>query len=208
MHKFSFKGTIESYEFKNTTKDISKTMWKNIDFVTVTPDSKKEFHALYMVFGIGALISMLLLIIVIQLCKKSKTPNVSRRSSDDTKLNSESLTQGNRRDNSIIPEQNEDHTYRSIDIHYAEINESVEMNITNASTIPDDSGTQEALPRNSQMTDRCRIKTDDNSVDDITEGLRVDLDESNSYLEVVFVPGVPSNSKTKEDKVCINVKQI
>ena len=118
----SFIGT--SYKIQNTTRDDSTNIKKNIQFVTVKPEYKNEFQAIYWLVGVGALISVFLFIIVIQLCKKcssSRKRNINRQSSDDNAINSETLNQTNQRGYNIISEQLKDHSYRSFEDKYADI---------------------------------------------------------------------------------------
>lgn len=82
-------------------------------------------------------------IIVIQLCKKSSSSrkrNINRQSSDDNAINSETLNQTNQRGYNIISEQLKDHSNRSFEDQYAEIRDSLEMDILNNSSMHDDNG--------------------------------------------------------------------
>lgn len=117
-----FIGT--SYKIQNTTRDDSTNIKKNIQFVTVKPEYKNEFQAIYWLVGVGALISVFLFIIVIQLCKKyssSRKRNINRQSSDDNAINRKNLNQTNQRGYNIISEQLKDHSNRSFEDKYAEI---------------------------------------------------------------------------------------
>ena len=159
-----------------------------------------------MLVGVGALISLFLFIIVIQLCKKSSSSrkrNISRQSCDDNALNSET----NQRGYNIISEQFKDHSYRSFEDQYAEINERLEMDILNDSSLHDDNGTFASLYSNTQPTDKFEDTTNNISVDDIIEDIKVDVDASNSYLKPIFVQREPKTSGAKQEKVYINVDQ-
>ena len=204
----SFTGT--AYTFQDTTRDDSANLKKSIQFITVKPENTNEFQAIYMLVGVGALISLFLFIIVIQLCKKSSSSrkrNISRQSRDDNALNSETLNQTNQRGYNVISEQLKDHSYRSFEDQYAEIRDSFEMNILNDSSMHKNNGTFASLYFNSQPTDTFQDTTNNRSVDDLAEEIKVDVDASFSYLEPIFVQREPKTYRTKQEKVYINVDQ-
>ena len=202
----SFTGT--TYTFQDTTRDDSANLKKNIQFVTVKPEYKYEFQAIYMLVGVGALISVFLFIIVIQLCKKSSSSRKrNRHSRDDNAFNNETLNQTNQRGYNIISEQFKDHSYRSFEDQYAEINESLEMNILNASSMQDNNGSFASLYLNSQPTDKFEDTTNNITVHDMAEEMKLDVDGSNSYLKPIFVQREPNAYGAKQEKVYINVDQ-
>lgn len=207
-----FTGT--SYKIEDTTRDDSTNIKKNIHFVTVKPEYKNEFRAIhvYMLVGIGALISLFLFIIVIQLCKKSSSSrkrNISLQSRDDNALNSETLNQTNQRGYNFISEQLKDHSYRSFEDQYAEINEGLEMDIlhVNDSSMDDNNGTFASHYLNSQPTDKFEDTANNISIDDMVEEIKVDVNASNSYLKPIFVQREPKTHGAKEEKVYINDDQ-
>ena len=200
----SLTGT--SYKIEDTTRDDSTNIKKNIQFVTVKPEYKHEFQAIYMLVGVGALISVFLFIIVIQLCKKSSSSRKrNRQSRDDNAFNNETLNQTNQRGYNIISEQFKDHSYRSFEDQYAEINESLEMDILNASSMQDNNGSFASLYLNSQPTDKFENTTNNITVHDMAEEMKADVD--GSYLKPIFVQREPKAYGAKQEKVYINVDQ-
>lgn len=181
-------------------------------FIPFKPESKNEFQAMYMLVGIGALISLFLFIIVIQLCRKSsssKTRNISRQSSDDTTLNSGSLNQGNLRGYNVISEQFKEHTYRPFDVHYAEINENVEMHIPNDSTAQNGDEISVVLYKNPPVMEKFEDTKDRRFLEDtcMQEEALMGVDASKDYLNPIFTPGVSKSSSKEKDKI-INVEQV
>lgn len=163
-----------------------------------------------MLVGVGALISLFLFIIVVQLCKKSSSSrkrNISRQSHDDNSFNNETFNQTNQRGYNIISEQFKDHSYRSFEDQYAEINESLEMDILNASSMQDNNGAFASLYLNSQPTDKFEDTTNNITVDKIAEEMKIDADGSNSYLKPIFVQIEPNIHGANQEKVYINVDQ-
>lgn len=175
-----------------TTRTVTASTKRNIEILTVKPEFRNEFHATYMLVGVGALISLFLFIIIIQHCKKSNTSEnqnvgVRRQTSNDTELITESSNQENGRGYNIIYEQSKDHSYSSFEVQYEEINESLEMNIP---TIP------------IMSTSR-----DNMFVVDVAEESKISVNSSDCYLQPIFVRDAPSTSGKKQE-VYINVKQV
>ena len=202
----SLTGT--SYKIEETTRDGSTNIKKNIQFITVKPENTNEFQAIYMLVGVGALISLFLFIIVIQLCKKSSSSRKrNRQSRDDNAFNNETLNQTNQRGYNVISEQLKDHSYRSFEDQYAEINERLGMDILNATSMQDNNGTFASLYLNSQPTDKFEDTTNNITVHDMAEEMKVDVDGTNSYLKPIFVQREPKTYGAKQEKVYINVDQ-
>lgn len=166
-----------------------------------------------MLVGIGALISLFLFIIVIQLCRRSsasKTRNISRQSSDDTTLNSGSLDQGNLRGYNVISEQFKEHSYRPFDVQYAEINESLEMHIPNDSAAQNGDEISVVLYENSPMMEKFEDTKDNRFLEDMCmqEEAMIGVDASEAYLNPIFIPGVSKSSWIDKDRSYINVEQV
>ena len=166
-----------------------------------------------MLVGIGALISLFLFIIVIQLCRKSsssKTRNISRQSSDDTTLNSGSLNRGNIRGYNVISEQFKEHTYRPFEVQYAEINESLQMHIPNDSAAHNGDEISVVLYENPPMTERFEDTKDNIFLEDtcMQEEAMMGVDASKAYLSPIFIQGVSKSSWKEKDRLYINVEQV
>lgn len=175
-----------------TTRTLTASTKRSIEFLTVKPELRNEFHATYMLVGVGALISLFLFIIIMQHCKKCKTSQnrnvgVRRQTSNDTELITESSNQESGRGYNIIYEQSNDHLYSSCEVQYEEIKESLEMSIP---TIP------------IMSTSR-----DDMFVADVAEESKISVNSSDCYLMPIFVCHTPSTSG-KEQEVYINVEQV
>ena len=87
------------------------------------------------------------------------------------------------------------------------INESLEMDILNSSSLQDNNGTFASVYLNSQSTDKFEDTSNNISVDDMTEEIKVDVDASNSYLKPIFVQRKPNTYGAKQEKLYINVDQ-
>lgn len=210
---FVFLGGTKSHRLQITTRDFLETLKGNVPFIPFKPESKNEFQATYMLVGIGALISLFLFIIVIQLCRRSsasKTRNISRQSSDDTTLNSGSLTQGNLRGYNVISEQFKEHSYRPFDVQYAEINESLEMHIPNDSAAQNGDGISVVLYENSPMMEKFEDTKDNRFLEDtcMQEEAMIGVDASEAYLNPIFIPGVSKSSWIDKDRSYINLEQV
>lgn len=177
-------------------------------FVTFKPEAKNEFQA--MLVAVGALISLFLFIIIIQHCKKSKSSikrNVSRLSSNDTGLHIEQSCHRIQSGYNAFSEQSKDHSYTLFESQYAEISESLELDILNTSTLQDDDGTSRSFHQNSSMIDTYSDTMNGNFVESMTEKLKISVDSSNFYLEPIFVPQKPTRSGKVQENVYINVEQ-
>lgn len=171
-------------------------------FVTFKPESKNEFKVMLVAFG--GLISLSLFIIIIQHCKKSKSSmkrNVSQQPSNETALHIEPSYQGNERNYNAISEQPKDHSYTLFDGQYAEISDSLELDVPNKSTTQDDDGT--SFYQNSSIIDTMN----GNFVENMTEKLNTSVDSSNVYLKPIFVPRKPKRSGKEQENVYINLEQ-
>ena len=209
----SSSGGTKRNRFQISTNDFLATLKGNMPFIPVKPESKNEFQATHMLVGIGALICLFLFIIVIQLCRKSsssKRRNISRKSSDDTTLNSGSLNQGNIRGYNIISEQLEEHSYQPFDVQYAEINESLELHIPNDSAVQNGDKISVVLYENPPVTERFEDRKDNIIVENtcMQEEAIMDSDASKTYLHPVFIPGVSNSPQKEKDKMYINVEQV
>nr|XP_022290647.1 uncharacterized protein LOC111102271 [Crassostrea virginica] len=207
------KSGTKSNRFQITTKNVLSTLKGNMPFTTVKPEAKNEFQATHMLVGIGALISLFLFIIIIQLCRKSsssKSRNITRQSNDDTTLNSGSLNQGNIRGYNVISEQLKEHSYQPFDVQYAEINESLEMHIPNNSDVQNGDEISVLLYKNLPSTERFDDTKDKLIFKDtcMQEEAKMDSDASKTYLNPVFISGVSKSSWKEKDKMYINVEQV
>lgn len=212
-HLLSSSGGTKSNRFQITTKNVLATLKGNMPFTTVKPEAKNEFQATHMLVGIGALISLFLFIIIIQLCRKSsssKSRNITRQSNDDTTLNSGSLNQGNIRGYNVISEQLKEHSYQPFDVQYAEINESLEMHIPNNSDVQNGDEISVLLYKNLPSTERFDDTKDKLIFKDtcMQEEAKMDSDASKTYLNPVFISGVSKSSRKEKDKMYINVEQV
>ena len=202
---FNYTGTTQGFQI--TTRDCSANTKKNIMYVTVKPEkteTRNEFQA--MLVGVGALISLFLFIIIIQHCKKSKSlikRTVSEQSSNDIVLHNEPLHQGNRRGYNIITERPKNDSYTSFEVQYAEIPDSLELNIESTSTSQDNYGTSQY----SSITDSYSNTMNGEFGKDRTEQLKISVDSSNSYLKPIFVPEIQTRSGEELKNVYINVEQ-
>lgn len=207
-HFLSFAGGTKSKRFQITTKHFLATLKGNMPFIPVKPESKIEFQATHMLVGIGALISMFLFIIVIQLCRKSsssRTRNISRQSCDDTTLNTGSFNQGNIRGYNVISEELIEHSYRPFDVQYAEINESLEMHIPNDSVVHNGDKISVVLYNNPPVTEKFDDRKDNIIAENtcMQEEAIMDSDASKTYLNPVFIPGVSKSLWKDKDKLYI-----
>ncbi|XP_078315699.1 uncharacterized protein LOC144620034 [Crassostrea virginica] len=203
------RGT-KSHRLQITTRDFLETLQGNIPF---KPESKNEFQATYMLLGIGALISLFLFIIVIQLCRRSsssKTRNISQQSNDDTTLNSDSLNQANLRGYNVISEQFKEHSYRPFDVQYTEINENLEMHIPNALAAQNGDEISVVLYENPKMREKFEDRKDNNFLEDtcMQEEAMMGVDTAKDYLNPIFIPRVSKSSWKENDRLFINVEQV
>lgn len=182
---------------------------KNIVSVTFKPESKSEFHTMYMLVVFGTLISLFLFIIIIQLCKRSKSSqkrNVNQQSSHDTALHSGPSIHENRIGYNCITEQFKDNSYRSLEVHYAEIDESVEFGVSNTSTAQDDDRQSGILYKNSSISDDYIESMTNVFVEDKAKESKFNTDSSSLYLNPVFTPGKPKATQKKQTHMYSNAK--
>ena len=190
---FTISGALQPIRnTKITTSYYSAGTKTNMILNTTptTPESRDEFQAIYMLVGISALICLFLFIIIVQLCKKSqssKSQTVTPQSGDDNTLHSELPNHGNGIGYNVISGRPKDHSYRSFNVHYAEITERMEINAPN---IQDNYESPEQLYENSPVTDGYFDPKYANCIDDIEEEIITSEDTNNSYLRPVFVKKV------------------
>ena len=184
-----------------------KNSEKNIVSVTFKPESKNEFHAMYMLVGVGTLISLFLFIIVIQLCKKSKSSqnrNVSQQSSHDVAFHSGTSIHDNRIGYNCIPEQLKDNSYRSLEAHYAEINDSLDLSFPITSTAQDQQSG--LLYKNTSISDDYINSMSNVFVEDKAKESKLSTESSSLYLNPVFAPGKPKATQKKQTHMYSNAK--
>ena len=188
--------------------DSSENTEKNILYITVEPESRNEFQAILV--GVGALISLLLFIIIIQHCKKytsSIKRNVIRQSSHDNALHNEPSFQDNRRHYNVISETPKNHPYTSFEVQYVEILDSLELNTQSTPTSQDDYETSQSFYQNSLITDSNGDTMNVEFVEDKEEQSKISVDSSNSYLKPIFVPKIQTRPGEELKNVYINVEQ-
>lgn len=181
--------TADFIQIKMTTSEIYAISKNTREFVSIEPLSNIEHKAIYMLFGVGALISVFLFIIIIILLYKKRNQSEGRvggaiaRSHNDSPLPDESTNQGNWRPYNIIADHLKDHSYRSLEDGYAEINENVQMNVSNNSTLLVGSGIQETVSESSIESDDNFQTENDVYDDDLTGEVRTDF--TNLYLKPI-----------------------
>lgn len=181
--------TADFIQLKMTTSEIYAISKKTREFVSIEPLSNIESKAIYMLVGVGALISVFLFIIIIILLYKKSNQSEGRiggaigRPQNDSPLHGVSTNQGNWRPYNTIADHLKDHSYRSLEDGYAEINENVERNVSNNSTPLVGSGIQETVSESS-------IESDDNFQtmnevydEEVTGDMRNDF--ANLYLQPI-----------------------
>ena len=200
-------GTIHGFQI--TTGDVAAYTKKNIVFVTAKPETKTEFQAILV--GLGAMIGLFLFIIIIQLCKKSKSAvkrNVSRQSSNDISLYIEPQYQGNQGGYNAISELPKDHVYTEFESHYAEITDSLESNIPDASYSHDN---YDVFYSSSSMTDTysdTMNAMNGDCVEDLELEPNISVHSSNSYLQPIFVPRLQiTTDNEQQENVFINMEK-
>lgn len=138
-----FVGVVQTskrgiHETKNASEIYSTTSIKNV--LIVTEDTPGVLNSTYVLHGLGIAISLFLLLIVIQLCKKSKSTKrnrVTREAREETDSHNESQFQQqeeNRRSYMSIPESVKTiQVYRSLEAEYDEINEQIPIHYPSSS---------------------------------------------------------------------------
>lgn len=181
--------TADFIQLKMTTSEIFAISKNTREFVSIDPLSNIENKAIYMLVGVGALISVFLFIIIILLLYKKGNQSEGRvggaiaRPHNDSPLHDESTNQGNWRPYNTIADHLKDHSYRSLEDGYAEINENVQMNVSNNSTLLVGSGIQETVSESSIESDDNFQTENDVYDEDVTGEVRTDF--TNLYLKPI-----------------------
>lgn len=133
----SISATFENhYKLLTTSQELLIT--ENAVVTTHKTVVQNEFPALYLLVGLGFIISLFLFIIAIQQCKKSNSSNmrtINRQPyGDDTIPAQSSSRQNGRGDGAFSDQFKADQSYMPLEFEYAVINERLEMQEANTST--------------------------------------------------------------------------
>lgn len=125
-------------ESTNTISLFSETSTKNNFSSKETPLQKSELNTNYLLAGSGAVIFVLLVIILIQICKSAKKKSSLQHKGDENQSCDET-SNGSPKVHSkkyfnIISSKQSNHVYQHVDPMYHEIDESVELMPISAST--------------------------------------------------------------------------
>lgn len=122
---------------QSTTVGFATYSIKNTELVHVTlePITIIAIQPLHLLLGICGFIIFFLFIIIMKRRKEFinlKGQRAKRQSSDDNAAQGESSDINDHRCYDDVSEQFIDHPYRSIEVHYAEIDESLQLSILDA----------------------------------------------------------------------------
>lgn len=166
-------------ETTNTLSLFSETNTKNDYFNEETPLQKSEINTHYLLAGSGAVIFMLLIIIVIQTIRKSKSDKRRHQTCDETfkrPPNGHRMKYLN-----ITSSKQSNHFYQHMDSVYQEIDESVEL-----MPIPASADTT------NELGDHSYLKCVNNSISNVEEHEDLNAQTSESYI-------LPSTESTCRD---------
>lgn len=126
---------------QTTTVGYATNSIKNTELVheTLEPKTVTEIQPVHVLLGIFGFIIIMLLIIVMKRRKKSislKVRDEQGQTSHGNTAQSESSNMNDHRGYDTISEQFLDQPYQSLEIHYAEIDESLQLSMLNAPNPP------------------------------------------------------------------------
>lgn len=141
------------YTVQTTTEGFSTDSIKNteLEHVTLEPITIIAIQPVHLLLGLFGFIFLFLIIIVMMRRKKSfslKGQAEQGQTSHGNTAQGGSSSVNNHGSYNNISEQFIDHPYRSLEVHYAEIDESLQLSILNAPKSPN------------SLTDRQRKNTD------------------------------------------------
>lgn len=171
-------GTLQtSNQFQFTTRKYTEKSEKDRMNTTSEPITVIKFKETYILIGLGAIISLFLLIIIIQLCKKSKKKKITGYTCDDSVLHVEPTFQGNRGTYNAVSEGiKTNQSYQSLSVEYIEINEQLETREPNNLSAD---GRPVTLTRSVPLL---RHSTNEVFVEQMTEESVLTSDTSDPYL--------------------------
>lgn len=151
---------------------------------------ENEFRAVYLFVGLCVIIGILLIINIIQRCRKSmplKTHLVKQQGSrvDEETTQGESSNRDSPRRYHVISEQLQDHSYRSLEDQYADVDESAELHIPYSSAENDRFEIVESPNIEVHTTDGYRHIVKTVSVEDFEEELKESVDAFDLYLKPI-----------------------
>lgn len=178
-------GTLQtSKQFQFTTRKYTDLSEKDRMNTTSEPITVIKFKETYILIGLGAIISLFLLIIIIQLCKKSKSSKkkkITGYTCDDSVLHVEPSFQSNRGTyNAVYEGIKTNQSYQSLSVEYIEINEQLETREPNNLSAD---GRPVTLTRNVPLL---RHSTNEVFVEQMTEESLLTSDTSDPYLIPVY----------------------
>lgn len=181
---WSVEGNSQSMETTITISLSSETNTKNHFFSKETPLQKSEINTNYLLAGSGTVIFMLLVVIVIQSIRKSKSVKRNQETCDEPFR--QPPNGHNKKYWNITSSKQSNHFYQHMDSVYQEIDESVELMPIPAST-----------EKTNELGDHSLSKCINNSISDVTEhdDLNAQMPikstclntDTPAYLEPVFI---------------------
>lgn len=208
-------GVQNKYPSKTThLKDVNSSRFEtkstNTSLITEKPVKKNQIDNNYLTVSLGILISMLLLIIAIQLCKKSKSARKkpSKQKSNVNQICEEFCNDPQNRDEKyqkISSSQRFNNFYRNMDAVYSEIDESVELIHTAAFKNGESEFESDTIPL--QLKDSSSLKKINDGIipqssdlyllPNTIGGFEEDINNSDSYIQPVSV----LKNKVSDNKV-------
>lgn len=166
-------GTLQtSNQFQFTTRKYTEQSEKNRMNTTSEPITVIKFKETYILIGLGAIISLFLFILIIQLCKKSKSSKkkkITGYTCDDSVLHVQPY-------NAVFEGIKTNQSYQSLSVEYIEINEQLETREPNNSSAD---GRPVTLTRSVPLL---RHSTNEDFVEQMTEESLWTSDTSDLYL--------------------------
>ncbi|XP_056015059.1 uncharacterized protein LOC130046597 [Ostrea edulis] len=178
--------------------------------IAVSNPENGQFNSNYLIVGVGAFISVLLLVMIIQKCLKSKSAqrNISKRKVDYNAPVVKSRDTDKKKYGGLYHYGNKDHFYQQMESDYQEIDQCLEMaNMTPGGRKPP--GTEESSlssePNDSYLSP---IAGSDTYVEPVTQEAYIEPQNLQPYLDSHKIPMGRANSGNERFHSYIEVVEL
>ncbi|XP_056015038.1 uncharacterized protein LOC125676219 isoform X1 [Ostrea edulis] len=182
--------------------------------IAVSNPENGQFNSNYLIVGVGGFISVLLLVMIIQKCLKSKSAqrNISKRKVEDYNAPVDSIVKSRDTDKKkyggLYHYGNKDHFYQQMESDYQEIDQCLEMaNMTPGGRKPP--GTEESSsssePNDSYLSP---IAGSDTYVEPVTQEAYIEPQNLQPYLDSHKIPKGRENSSNERFHSYIEVVEL